>query len=177
MEYLDIVDENDNVIGINTRKESYQNQTTNRTVSVIILNSEGKILLQKRASTCSFMPGAWSISAGGHVSSGENYKESAIKELKEELGISCNIDFVDKFYGDRLLINGKYSKFNKSHFFFDSIFKGIYDGEFNFLREDNDEVDDIKFFNFEEIKSLIKSDELIMPFSVYILEKYFLGKN
>ena len=42
--------------------------------------------LQKRSSTVSFMPGAWSTSAWWHVCAGHTYKESALRELQEEIG-------------------------------------------------------------------------------------------
>lgn len=177
MEYLDIVDENDNVIWINTRKESYINKTTNRIVSVWVFNSYWEILLQKRAKTCSFMPEAWAMSAGWHVSSWENYLKAAKKELYEELWIESELDFVDKYYEDRLITNWKLNNDDKSHFCFHSVYKTIYDWEFNFLREDNDEVDEIKFFSLDELKEFINSDFLIMPSTIYILEKYFLWKN
>lgn len=177
MEYLDIVDENDNVIWINTRKESYLNKTTNRIISVWVFNSKWEILLQKRSKTCSFMPEAWSMSAGWHVSSWENYIEAAKKELYEELGIEAELDFIDKYYADRLEINWNLNKDDKSHFCFHSVYKTIYDWEFNFLREDNDEVDEIRFFDLSELREFIYSDTMIMPSTIYILERYFLWKN
>lgn len=177
MEYLDIVDKNDNVIWINTRKESYINKTTNRIISVWVFNDNWEILLQKRSKTCSFMPEAWAMSAWGHVSSWETYYEAAKKELYEELWIEAELDFIDKYFEDRLKINWKFNKDDKSHFCFHSVYKTIYNWEFNFLREDNDEVDEIRFFNLDELREFINWNNLIMPSTIYILNKYFLWKN
>lgn len=46
-----------------------------------------EILLQKRALTKSTRPGAYHISAGGHINIGEDSVEAAVRETKEEMGI------------------------------------------------------------------------------------------
>lgn len=45
------------------------------------------LLLQKRSSRKDSYPGCFDISAAGHVSSGEDYPGTALRELEEELGI------------------------------------------------------------------------------------------
>lgn len=35
-------------------------------------------------------PGMWDVSVGGHFTSGEDSLETAIKETREELGLSCD---------------------------------------------------------------------------------------
>lgn len=174
MEYIDIVDENDNVIWMNTRKESYNNQTTNRIVSVLIFNKNWELLLQKRASTCSFLPWYWALSAWWHVSSWQTYEEAWKMELSEELWIQTDLKYIWKFYWDRLVLNWDLNKIKKSHYFHETIFEWIYDWFINFDREDNDEVDEVRFFTFEEIKKMIeKNTELIMPNLTYVLKKFY----
>ena len=51
-------------------------------------NETVQILLQKRAAIKSF-PGCYDISSAGHISAGEDFIPSALRELKEELGISA----------------------------------------------------------------------------------------
>ena len=47
------------------------------------------MLLQKRAMTKSF-PGCYDISSAGHIPAGQDYYPSAIRELKEELGLTAS---------------------------------------------------------------------------------------
>lgn len=47
------------------------------------------ILLQKRSEGKDAFPGCYDISSAGHVPAGEEYMESALRELNEELGIAA----------------------------------------------------------------------------------------
>lgn len=58
------------------------------TAHVCVFASDGRMLIQKRASFKSLWGGLWDISAGGSVLSGESTGEGAERELYEELGIS-----------------------------------------------------------------------------------------
>lgn len=89
-EYLDIVDDTDNVIGKDTRKAVHANYQMHRGVHVFVVNCEGRILIQKRSSQKDYYPGYYDISVGAQVLSGESYEEAARRELGEELGIQCN---------------------------------------------------------------------------------------
>lgn len=48
-----------------------------------------EVLLQKRGSQKDSYPGCWDISAAGHVQAGDDYLDSALRELFEELGIQA----------------------------------------------------------------------------------------
>ncbi|WP_330388539.1 NUDIX hydrolase [Butyrivibrio sp. ob235] len=89
MEYLDIVDENGNPTGETVeRAYAHRNGVRHRTSHVWILRKrEGKIqvLLQERADTKS-LPGCYDISSAGHITAGQDFRESAVRELHEELG-------------------------------------------------------------------------------------------
>lgn len=57
-----------------------------------IQSGKTEILLQKRSDTKDSFPSCWDTSCAGHVSSGENFTEAALKELNEELGLSVSSD-------------------------------------------------------------------------------------
>lgn len=87
-ELFDLVDENDKVIGTVKRRETNRNpKRIHRAVCILVFNKKGQLFLQKRSKTKDTYPGYWTISASGHVRSGQTYRQAAIKELKEELGI------------------------------------------------------------------------------------------
>lgn len=106
MEYLDIVDENGNPTGETVERSfAHKNGVWHRTSHVWILRKrEGKIevLLQKRADTKSF-PGCYDISSAGHITAGQGFLDSAVRELGEELGITATEDEL-LFCGDRKII-------------------------------------------------------------------------
>ena len=69
-------------------------------VYLIIKNEDGEVLLQRRQGT-NLWPGFLALPAG-HIDEGENAYEAAIREAKEELGITIFIeDIVDTFVVNR----------------------------------------------------------------------------
>lgn len=90
-EYLDLVDENDNVIGKKKRSEVYDNNLTNfRVVNVFIVNSKREIWFPRRAASKRIFPLCLDMSVGGHVESGETYEEALKREVREELNIDTD---------------------------------------------------------------------------------------
>jgi 8-oxo-dGTP pyrophosphatase MutT (NUDIX family) len=85
---LQQVDENDQPVGGVTMQEAYDKGLWHRVVLVLVFSQDGHVLLQKRGPNVATNPNKWDFSAGGHVDVGETYYESALRELKEEIGIS-----------------------------------------------------------------------------------------
>lgn len=156
-EILDIVNEKDEVIGQKTRKEVHSSNLVHRGAHVFVFNSRGEILLQKRSLKKDKYPGFWGDMAG-HIDSGENYEESARRELKEELGIEAKLEFFMKF---------------RKHFENDqeiiTVFKCVHDGP---IKIDREEIDEVKFFSPEEIRNMLESGEKIAPGARIALEEW-----
>ena len=87
-ELLDVVDENDRVIGTRTRGEIHAAGLMHRAVHILVFNARGEVFLQKRSLLKDEQPGMWDSSAAGHVDSGEDYLDCAAREIEEELGIA-----------------------------------------------------------------------------------------
>lgn len=146
IEYLDLVDENDNVIGKEDRNIIYKKDLNNfRVINIMIINSENKIIVPKRSGNRRLFPNCYDCSVGGHVSSGETYEEAAYRELEEELGIS-NVKLEEIGYF-------KSSELNTSSFL--KMYKLIYDGDLNY---DKDGIQEIFYMDKEEIRKLIEED-------------------
>ncbi|MEO0445560.1 MAG: 16S rRNA (adenine(1518)-N(6)/adenine(1519)-N(6))-dimethyltransferase RsmA [Verrucomicrobiota bacterium] len=84
-ELFDVVDEEDEVIGQNTRGEVHRTGLRHRAVHLFLQNKAGEVFLQKRSRLKDVHPGAWDSSAAGHLDSGESYESAAQRELHEEL--------------------------------------------------------------------------------------------
>ena len=90
-EILDLVDEQDNVIGSATRKEVYAQGLRNyRVVHAFIINSEGKLWIPRRSTAKKLYPNGLDYSIAGHVESGETYEEGLLKESQEEVNLDLN---------------------------------------------------------------------------------------
>jgi len=88
-EYFEIVDENDNVIGLAPRSECHGNPAlVHRVAHVLVFNRYGELLLQKRSENKDIQPGKWDTSVGGHLDPGEDYRQAAVREMHEELGLT-----------------------------------------------------------------------------------------
>src|SRR5229473_8036820 len=86
-EIFDIVNERDEVIGQNTRREVHARGLWHRAVHVLVFNARGEVFLQKRSLKKDIAGGKWDSSASGHLDSGEDYDACAVRELREELGL------------------------------------------------------------------------------------------
>ena len=86
-EWVDLVDEQDRVLGQVTRKQMREQNLLHRTVAVMCLNSAGQIYVQKRTESKDVFPGQYDMFVGGVVSAGESYEATARREIGEELGI------------------------------------------------------------------------------------------
>lgn len=97
-EYLDVLDDEGNVVGQASQEEVYEKKHSHRIVHVMVVNPQTRaIYLQQRAETKSFLPGYFCTSAGGHVHAGETYEQAAKRELYEEIGLKTPVREVHRF--------------------------------------------------------------------------------
>jgi 16S rRNA (adenine1518-N6/adenine1519-N6)-dimethyltransferase len=91
-EQFPVVDENDEVQGYAARAEVHGNNLRHRAVHILIFNQLGDVYLQQRSRWKDRHPLKWDSSAAGHVTGGENYDETAQRELKEELDVDVPLE-------------------------------------------------------------------------------------
>jgi isopentenyldiphosphate isomerase len=87
-EILDIVDENDQVIGQAPRGEVYARGMRHRAVFVLVRDGKGRIFVHRRTATKLVFPSLYDMFVGGVVGAGESYDGAALREAEEELGVS-----------------------------------------------------------------------------------------
>lgn len=95
---FDIVDENDNLLGIVKSRELVHKELIDwhRTTGIYIINDQDQLLCQQRSLAKDADPGEWQSFFGGHLKASENYISNAISELSEELGLHVKAsDLID----------------------------------------------------------------------------------
>ena len=107
MELFDILNPDGSKTGIvRERVVAHREGSLHATVHMWIVRPNEKsgydVLLQKRSQTKDSNPGSYDISSAGHVDAGDEILESAIRELKEELGIEAKpeeLHYIGVHYG------------------------------------------------------------------------------
>jgi 8-oxo-dGTP pyrophosphatase MutT (NUDIX family) len=87
-EILDIVDEDDHVVGQATRGEAYRRGLRHRCVFILVKDRQGHIFVHRRTPTKLVFPSMYDMFVGGVVGAGETYDDAALREAEEELGVS-----------------------------------------------------------------------------------------
>lgn len=142
MEKVVLVDREDNEIGLMDKMQAHKENRLHRAVSVIIFNSKGEILLQKRAERKYHSPSLWTNAACTHPRQGEENINAAVRRLKEEMGLSSKLEKVYSFIYQVDLENGL------SENEFDHVFFGVSDEIPNLNPK---EVDDFSYVNFKTL--------------------------
>jgi len=112
-ELLDIIDEQDNVIEVVTKKEAHRRGLLHKTVISEVIDSTGRWLLVKQSTTRQDA-GQYVSPVGGHVASGENEIDALKREAAEEVGITK--DFKYEYVG-RKVFNRKVLERQENHLF------------------------------------------------------------
>jgi isopentenyldiphosphate isomerase len=86
-EIVDLVDEEDHVVGKAPRSEVRTRNLLHREVAAIVRNSGGEIYVHRRTDTKDVFPGMYDMFVAGMVTSDESYEEAIRRELAEELGV------------------------------------------------------------------------------------------
>lgn len=92
-----LVDENDHEIGVMEKLQAHREGKLHRAFSVLVFNSKGEILLQKRADKKYHSPGLWTNACCSHPQPLEETAKSASRRLQEEIGIIAETEFLFSF--------------------------------------------------------------------------------
>lgn len=151
MELWEVLDDKGNATG--EIMEKYDQKVFDRGfyhlgADVWIINSDNKILIQKRAKQKKLEPNVWAMT-GGSVIKGENSINTIVREAKEELDIDINVD-------DLKLI----TKFKTGNvWIYTYILKSDYD--IAKMKFQEDEVSDVKWATWTEINDLVYNGQFI----------------
>ena len=105
-ELLILVDENDNEVGAIDKWSAHKSGVLHRAFSVFVFNTNGELLLQQRADEKYHSAGLWSNTCCSHPYKGEKMIEAINRRLQEEMGMSCETEFMFSFIYKANLENG-----------------------------------------------------------------------
>ncbi|MFK7602726.1 NUDIX hydrolase [Deinococcus sp. SM5_A1] len=92
-EWLNLVDEHDQVIGQITREDAWAKRQPVRVINAFLVNSRGELWIPRRTASKWMFPGCLDMSVGGHVERGEDYLSAFKRETLEELNL--DVDALD----------------------------------------------------------------------------------
>jgi len=90
LQMLEVVDDNDNIIGLETRKKVHEKGLLHREIHIWFITPSGEAIFQHRSKSKDTYPDKLDAAVGGHVEPNMSYEETAIKECYEETGIKID---------------------------------------------------------------------------------------
>ena len=164
MEYFDIYD-------INRQKTDRKGVRGEKTpegdmrlvVHICIFNKKGEMLIQHRQPFKKGWSGLWDVSVGGSAIAGDNSRQAAEREVKEELSLDLQITHRPNF---NINFDGG----------FDDFYLVDWDGDISALQLQYSEVESVKWAARQEILSMI-SDGSFVPYYPSLINLIFDMKN
>lgn len=106
IDYVILVDEQDNDIGVMEKLQAHQQGLLHRAFSVFIFNDKEELLVQQRALSKYHSAGLWTNTCCSHPRPNETIKDAANRRLFEEMGISCDLKIKTNFIYKTSFDNG-----------------------------------------------------------------------
>ena len=160
-EFVDILTSEGTPTGKTALKsEAHQKGLYHATVHVWFYTNDHKILLQKRASIKKVFPNHWDVSVAGHIEAGESIMSAAIREVKEEIGLTISESGLTK-------IGLRKDEIVHPNGILDNEFKHIFlcklTKDLSNLSMQAGEVDDLQLFDVSILKDTTKHGNFMVP--------------
>ena len=169
-EYVILVDQDDNPIGKEDKVKCHlPNGKLHRAFTALIFNGDGKLLLTKRSEGKMLWPNDWDGTVASHPKESETYVSSAERRMPEEIGISCKMNYVNKFE-----YHVPYKDIGSENEICGTLI-GMVDSFDNSCMI-KDEISEVKWINPDELKNeLEQNKDVYCPWMVIAL--YFLADS
>ncbi len=149
-EQLILVDSDDQEIGFASKADAHDGEgTLHRAFSLFIFNEHGELLLQQRAREKRLWGGYWSNSCCSHPRRGEQLDEAVHRRLKQELGMSADLESIYKFE-----YQAQFGDLGSEHELC-HVYLGRAATE---VQANQTEIDDWRYVPLEEVGSMIDGD-------------------
>lgn len=160
-EPVEWIDADGRVIEVVSRRRMRAENLRHRSVGIVVLSSDGRLLVHRRAETKDLHPGRWDVMAGGVVGAGERDDAAAVRELSEELGIA----------GARLEASGVGRWDDADSMEICRLYRTVHDGPYRFS---DGEVAEARLVTPAELEELL-AREPFLPGSIAMLRGFLDG--
>lgn len=160
-EIIDIVNDQDEIVGQASRTEVHVKKLLHREVGVLVHDGKGRVLAQQRGKSKKVMPLFWTLSAVGHVPAGMAPEAAAHKELVEELGVDAKLSFYAKEFLD---------------YGFEAHFAYGYYGEITDPAQvvvETSDIEQIRWITAEDLDAMVASGEQFEEYSLRDFRLFF----
>jgi isopentenyl-diphosphate delta-isomerase len=151
-EYVILVDEKDQKIGLMEKIEAHEKALLHRAFSVFIFNEKGELMLQQRAASKYHSPLLWTNTCCSHQRDGESNIKAGRRRLQEEMGFVTDITEVFSFIYKAPFDNGL------TEHEFDHVMIGRYDKA---PKLNTEEAEAYKWMKMEDVKQDIADNPSI----------------
>lgn len=155
MELLDIYDNDGCKTGIIKKRTDILKKGEYRLAAEVwIINSKCEILIQQRSSNKDILPNIWG-STTGCIISGEDKLDGAIREVKEEIGISIaknDLDFIRRIFRQDMIWD---------------IYFVYEDVDLSKVVLQTEEVSAVKFVSIQEFRDMLSIGEIFEYPEIY----------
>ncbi len=168
-EILDVVNDNDEVIGQAERDRVHREGLVCRLIYICFYNSKREIILQKRGDIKKNDPGKLTTAVSGHVVSGQTYLEAVMRESVEETGVEILPENLSSFGIVRAdYVQGDYLS---------NAMRGLYaykfEGTVEDLKVEDEEGAGFEVFDVDELLAELESNP--SRFALFLADK--VGKS
>lgn len=143
-EYVVLVDQNDKQIGVEEKIAAHEKGLLHRAFSIFIFNSQGQMLIQKRAAGKYHSANLWSNTCCSHPRPDESLDQAVERRLQEEMGFTCPLKEVFSF-----VYKIKFDDCDLFEHEYDHVFIGTFDGQPN---PNPSEASDFKWIDLDELQ-------------------------
>lgn len=155
LERAAVVDDENRFLRWATRAEIHADRLPHRSVHVMLYDTAGRLVLQRRSDDKATYPGCWDVSASGHVEHPDYpdpahpdvglsavYDAVAARELEEEIGVRCALSRLGAF--------GPEPGVHYEHLV---LYRGVSDGPYVAQAS---EVAEIRAFDLDALRALLE---------------------
>ena len=144
-----LVDEDNHEIGTAEKLTTHREGALHRAFSIFVFNSNGELLLQKRAKGKYHSAGLWTNTCCGHPRPKEPIQQAVQRRLMEEMGFGCDLKEIFSFIYKVQLNN------NLFEHEYDHVFVGEYEGD---PVPNPEEVDDWRWMDLGRLRKDIQEN-------------------
>ncbi|MCI7107511.1 MAG: NUDIX domain-containing protein [Agathobacter sp.] len=164
MEILDVVDDNGIPTGRTVERErAHREGVQHRTAHLWIArrrDGQVELLLQKRSRDKDSFPGCYDISSAGHIPAGVDYIPSALRELKEELGVTAAEKDLILCGKRRLVVHSEFHHTPYNDYQVCAVYLMWLDWDEEQFSVQTEEIESVKWMEFEACKKAVIEDTM-----------------